>query len=264
MERHASGVAGQTTFPPNSHFQQKQLLEDQSSQSRSALGGQILPGCFRRGKVGFLQGRPAVHEVVALQNRQRQSFRDAGEFRQNGVDQPPQSTGSQASGGLVDRNDSPHVDRALNGDRFIQDFKLGIDDLQAAGAEGVRLEFSVKDDLLSPPEDLALMQVFRVKPFAADQAGLVAGGQVEDLETTLARDRQAGGQYLDQYGGLCSRLKVAYPAKSGAILVSVGKGVKQIFNGVDVLGGKVVGSPGSHPLDELHRSLKFQHVAVGR
>ena len=107
--------------------------------------------------MGFLQGRPAVHEVVALQNLQRQGFRDLGEIRQDRVDQPPQRAGPQPFGGLVDGNDSPHVYRVLNGDRFIQNLELGIDDLKVAGPVGVKLEFSVKDNLLSPLEDLALV-----------------------------------------------------------------------------------------------------------
>ena len=225
-EGHPPKLAGQAALPPDPHFQQKELLEDQPEQSRSAPGGQVLPACFRRGEVGFLQGCPAVHEAVALQNRQRQSFRDAGEFRQDSVDQSPQRAGPQASGGLVDGNDSTHVDRALNRGRFVQDFELGIDDLQAAGSVGVKLELPVKDDLLSPLEDLALVQVFRVEPLAADQTGPVAGSQVEDLEAALARDGQTDSRNLDQYGGLGSRLKISYLAKTGAVLRSGREGCK--------------------------------------
>ena len=173
------------------------------------------------------------------------------------MDQSPQCAGPQASGGLVDRNDSTHFDRVPAGNHRIgiQDFEFGIDDLQITAAVGIKLEFSVKDDLLSPPEDLALLQIFRVKPLAANQTGLVAGGQLEDPEPSLAGSPQAGGQHLRQNGGLGSRLKVAHPAEAGAVLVAVGKGVEQVFDGVDVLGGKVLGSAGPHPLDELHRSL---------
>ena len=77
-EGHPANLSGQAAFPADAHFQEKQLLEDHPPQSRSSPGGQIFHAGPGRGEMGFLKGGSAVHEVVALQNRRRQGFRDRG------------------------------------------------------------------------------------------------------------------------------------------------------------------------------------------
>ncbi len=90
------------------------------------------------------------------------------------------------------------------------------------------------------------LEVVAVKPLGVEDAGVGAGGEIENAATPApAQPYQAGGEHLALHGGHLAGLQLTDGGEVDAVLVTKGEVVEKVFKGADAFLGEVAGAAGA-------------------